>query len=133
MTTLLYVLYQDLYDLCLLRLLFTYYDMQKYIILITFLLFSLSCGNEKDTTPTATQMETITTAAGMLTRNLAYNQADSNWSEPPDQMQLKAIEELAKENTVIWPTFFRAASDTAMKLEQLDLQAARDSTLSEML
>ncbi len=107
--------------------------MQKYIILITFLLFSLSCGNEKDTTPTAAQMETITTAAGMLTRNLAYNQADSNWSEPPDQMQLKAIEELAKENTVIWPTFFRAASDTAMKLEQLDLQAARDSTLSEML
>jgi len=107
--------------------------MRKNIIFITFLLFSLNCGNKKDTTPTATQMQTITTAAGMLARNLAYNQADSNWSEPPSQMQLRAIEELAKENTVVWPTFFRAASDTAMKLEQIDLQAARDSTLSEML
>ncbi len=107
--------------------------MQKYIILITFLLFSLSCGNEKDTIPTASQMQTITTVAGMLARNLAYNQADSNWSEPPSQIQLRAIEELAKENTVVWPTFFRAASDTAMKLEQIDLQAARDATLSEML
>lgn len=107
--------------------------MQKYIILLTILFFSLGCGKENDATPTASQMETISMAAGMLARNLAYDQADSNWSEPPSQMQLGTIEELAKENTIIWPTFFRAASDTAMKLEQIELQAARAATQGEML
>lgn len=133
MTTLLYVLYQDLYDLCLWRFLFTYYNMQKHIILSVLLFFLLGCENKEDSIPTASQMQTIATAAGMLARNLAYNQADSNWSEPPTQTQLRTIEELAEENVVIWPTFFRAASDTAMKLEQIELQAIRDAAESEML
>ena len=107
--------------------------MKKHLILSAFLIFSLGCGKEKDVIPTATQMESIATAAGMLARNLAFESDNANWSQAPDQAQLEAIEQLAKENVIIWPTFFRAAADSAMKLEQIDMQEARDAIQSDML
>lgn len=69
----------------------------------------------------------------MLARNLAYLPADSNWSESPDEALVAEIELMAETHTDAWPTFFRAAADTAMKLDQIELQAQQEAIQAEML
>ncbi len=69
----------------------------------------------------------------MLARNLAFLPSDSSWSEPPGDELIAELELMSKVNSEIWPTFFRAAADTALKLDQIELQAQQEAIQAEML
>lgn len=107
--------------------------MKKTITLLMLLFLALACGEKSATELTPIQMNTITTSAGMLARNLAYLPADSSWSEAPDESLIQELELMSVNNTEVWPTFFRAAADTAMKLDQIELQAQQEAIQAEML
>lgn len=107
--------------------------MKKTAILLISIILLLACGGSSSTELTPEQLSTISTGAGMLARNLAYLPADSNWSEAPDKEFLSELELMSVEHTEAWPTFFRAAADTAMKLDQLELQAQQEAIQAEML
>lgn len=93
----------------------------------------ISCGDKPATELTPEQLNTISEGAGMLARNLAYIPADSNWSEAPDQALITELELIAERHTDLWPLFFRAAADTANKLEQLELQAQQEAIQADLL
>ncbi len=52
---------------------------------------------------------------------------------PPDSTAILALEQLALRNVETWPVFFRAAADTASKLEQLMIQAQREEQQFQLL
>lgn len=91
----------------------------------------VSCGNSPG--PSPAEMELVTSAAGMLARNLAYLPDAPGWSQPPDEQMMANLETMAKRNIEIWPVFFRAAADTAAKLEQLNIQQLQEDRQSEIL
>jgi len=107
--------------------------MKKTKTLLMLLILALACKEESTTELTPIQMNTITTGAGMLARNLAYLPADSSWSEAPDEAFVQELELMSVGHTEVWPAFFRAAADTAMKLDQLELQAQQEAIQAEML
>ena len=107
--------------------------MKKTNTLLMLLILALACGEKSATELTPIQMNTITAGAGMLARNLAYLPADSSWSEAPDEAFVQELELMSVEHTEVWPTFFRAAADSAMKFDQLELQAQREAIQAELL
>ena len=78
-------------------------------------------------------MELITVSAGMLARNLAYLPDSSGWSPSPGPEALQALEAMSEANTSLWPVFFRAAADTAAKLEQIMIQEMQEAQQSQLL
>ncbi len=107
--------------------------MKKAAILLIPLILLISCGEEPASDLTQEQLNIISTGAGMLARNLAYLPADSNWSEAPEEGLISELELMAETHTDVWPLFFRAAADSAGKLEQLEIQAQREAIQAEML
>lgn len=107
--------------------------MKKTKSLLILLSLALACGEKPETELTPVQLNTITTGAGMLARNLTYIPADSGWSEAPDEAFVQELELMSVGHTEVWPTFFRAAADTAMKLDQIELQAQQEAIQAEML
>ncbi|MEA3266782.1 MAG: hypothetical protein U9P42_07555 [Candidatus Fermentibacteria bacterium] len=107
--------------------------MKKTKTLLVLLILVLACKEKPATELTPIQMSTITTGAGMLARNLAYLPADSSWSEAPDEAFIQELELMSVNHTEVWPTFFRAAADTAMKLDQLEIQEQQEAIQAEML
>ncbi|MCK5785845.1 MAG: hypothetical protein KAH54_04700 [Candidatus Sabulitectum sp.] len=105
---------------------------KRAFILMAFILIS-SCGDKPATELTPEQLNTISENAGMLARNLAYLPSDSSWSEAPDEALTAELELMAEKHTDVWPLFFRAAADTANKLEQLELQAQQEAIQAELL
>ena len=93
----------------------------------------LACGENSTSELTAEQLSIINSGAGLLARNLAYLPTDSNWTEPPDEHFFSELEQMSEANTEVWPTFFRAAADTAMKLDQIEIQAQQEAIQSQML
>ena len=102
-------------------------------ILLVSLMLSLACGEDSTSELTIEQLSIISSGAGLLARNLAYLPTDSKWTEPPDELLLSELEQMSKENVQVWPTFFRAAADTAMKLDQLEIQAEQEAIQSQLL
>ncbi len=92
-----------------------------------------SCSENPATDFTAEQMNIITTGAGMLARNLAFLPDSAGWSEAPGRELTEQLELMSETNTEVWPVFFRAAADTAMKLDQLEQQAQQEAIQAEML
>ncbi len=101
--------------------------------MLMLLSFALACGEKPATELTPVQTNTIATGAGMLARNLAYLPADSGWSEAPNDAFIQELELMSVEHTEVWPNFFRAAADTAMKLDQIELQAQQEAIQAELL
>lgn len=101
--------------------------------MLMLLILAMACGEKSATELTPIQMNAITTGAGMLARNLAYLPADSSWSEAPDEALIQELELMSVNHTEVWPTFFRAAADTAMKLDQIELQTQQEAIQAEML
>ncbi len=107
--------------------------MGKTVFVLALFLAAASCGNKSATELTTEQMELVTTGAGMLARNLSYMPDSAGWSEAPDQELLDELENLAQSHTELWPVFFRAAADTASKLDQLEQQARQEAIQAELL
>ncbi len=107
--------------------------MKKATILLVSAMLLLACGENSDSQLTPEQLSRINSGAGLLARNLAYLPTDSNWTEPPDELFLSELELMAEENIEVWPIFFRAAADTAMKLDQIEIEAQREAIQSELL
>lgn len=101
--------------------------------ILTALLAAGGCGSEPPEEFTPEEMELITESAGMLARNLAYLPDSSGWSPFPDQEALQALETMAEGNVSLWPVFFRAAADTAAKLEQIMIQEMQEAQQAELL
>ncbi len=102
---------------------------------IAFLLFltALSCGGEPEPVFTPAETELISTAAGMLARNLAYIPDSSGWSPPPGEEMLMELEAISERHFELWPFFFRAAADSASKLEQLLIQRQQEEQQMQLL
>jgi hypothetical protein len=96
-------------------------------------LAALSCGREPEPEFTPAETELITTAAGMLARNLAYSPDSSNWSPPPDEEMIAELEALAEQHFKVWPIFFRATADTSSKLEQILIQSQQEEQQLQLL
>ncbi len=107
--------------------------MKNTAFLLVSLMLLLACGEDSTSELTAEQLSIISSGAGLLARNLAYLPTDSNWTESPDESLLSELEQMSKENTEVWPMFFRAAADTAMKFDQLEIQAQQEAIQSELL
>lgn len=107
--------------------------MKKTVFFIMLPILLLACGESSTRELTPEQLVSISTGAGMLARNLAYLPADSSWSEAPGEALITELELMSVNHTDVWPTFFRAAADTAMKLDQLELQAQQEAIQAEML
>lgn len=97
------------------------------------LLLILSCGSDPGPEFTPEEMDLITSAAGMLARSLAYFPGSAGWSPEPDNEMIAELESLAARQVELWPVFFRAAADTAAKLEQLMIQQQQESQQSQLL
>ena len=96
-------------------------------------LAALSCGREPEPEFTPAETELITTAAGMLARNLAYPPDSSGWSPPPGEEMILELEALSERHFHLWPLFFRATADTASKLEQILIQRQQEEQQSQLL
>lgn len=107
--------------------------MKKTAILLIPMVLILACGESSTTELTPEQLNKISTGAGMLARNLSYLPADSNWSEAPDEGFIQELEVMSAAHTEVWPTFFRAAADSAMKFDQFELQAQQEAIQAELL
>ncbi len=107
--------------------------MKKTAILLIPIVLLLACGENSTTELTPEQLNKISTGAGMLARNLSYLPADSNWSEAPDEVFIQELDVMSVVHTEVWPTFFRAAADSAMKFDQLELQAQQEAVQAELL
>lgn len=105
----------------------------KIVILSVISLANLSCGSGEEQRFTREDTELITVTAGMLARNLAFTPEDSMWSPAPDPGSLARLEELAETDAGVWPLFFRAASDSAMKFEQLVINRQAEAQQAELL
>ncbi len=103
----------------------------KILLILTLIL--VGCGEKSTSELTVVQQAKITTGAGMLARNLTYLPGDSAWSEIPSEQYMADLVLIAEEHTEVWPIFFRAAADTAMKIEQLEMQLQQEARLQEML
>ncbi len=97
------------------------------------LLLAGGCGSEPDEEFTPEEMELITASAGMLARNIAYLPDSSGWSPCPGPEALQALGSIAETNSSLWPVFFRAAADTASKLEQIMIQEMQEAQQSQLL
>jgi hypothetical protein len=106
-------------------------NMKTTFIFPTLLALTLSCSNSAELMPE--QLALVSTGAGMLARNLAYMPGDSNWSKPPEAGLLAELEAMAEDRSDIWPLFFRAAADSAAKLDQLEMQARQEAVQAELL
>ncbi len=102
---------------------------------IAFLLIlaALSCGGEPEPVFTPVETELISTAAGMLARNLAYLPDSSGWSPPPSEEMLIELEAISNRHFELWPVFFRAAADSASKLEQILIQRQNEEQQMQLL
>ncbi len=107
--------------------------MKKIILLIPVLFIWLACGTEPGPEFTPEEMELISEAASMTARNLAFLPDSAGWSPPPDSTAIMALERIARRQVELWPVFFRAAADTALKLEQLMIQAQREEQQFQLL
>jgi len=107
--------------------------MGKAVFVLTLFLAAASCSDKSASELTVEQMNVITTGAGMLARNLSYMPDSTGWSEPPGQELLDEIENLAQSHTEVWPVFFRAAADTASKLDQLEQQSRLEAAQADLL
>lgn len=107
--------------------------MRRIIPFASVLLILVACGGEPGPEFTPEDMELITEAASMTARNLAFLPDSAGWSPPPDSTAILALEQLALRNVETWPVFFRAAADTASKLEQLMIQAQREEQQFQLL
>lgn len=94
---------------------------------------AVSCGKGNEPVLAPGEMETVTGAAGMLARNLAYMPDSSGWSPPPNGALMSDLESLAKVHVELWPVFFKAAADTAAKLEQLMIQQQQEQQQEQLL
>lgn len=94
---------------------------------------ALSCGGEPEPEFTPEEAHLIASAAGMLARNLAYLPDSAGWSPPPGPELIMELEAMAEARVELWPTFFRAAADTAAKLEQLLIQMQLEEQQSQLL
>ncbi len=107
--------------------------MKKNIILLIPLMMLTSCGENTTSELTPHQLNIIAAGAGQLARNLAYLPTDSSWAPAPGDSIISELELMSLEHTDVWPTFFRAAADTAMKFDQLMQQAQQEAIQAEML
>ena len=107
--------------------------MKKNIILLVSLMILTSCGENTASELTPYQLNIIAEGAGQLARSLAYLPSDSNWTPAPGENIISELELMSLEHTDVWPAFFRAAADTAMKFDQLLQQAQREAIQEEML
>lgn len=101
--------------------------------ILAVLLATGGCGSEPREEFTPEEMELITVSAGMLARNIAYLPDSSGWSPSPGPEALQALEAMSEANTSLWPVFFRAAADTAAKLEQIMIQEMQEAQQSQLL
>lgn len=93
----------------------------------------LSCGGEPEPEFTPVETELITTAAGMLARNLAYCPDSAGWSPSPGEEMMLELELMSERHFELWPTFFRAAADSAAKLEQILIQRQQEDQQLQLL
>jgi len=107
--------------------------MNRNLVCIAIIVIAVSCGEKPGPTLTEGEMELISGAAGMLARNLAYLPDSSGWSPAPDISVISELEGLAAANVEVWPVFFRAAADTAAKLEQIMIQQQQELQLEQFL
>jgi hypothetical protein len=107
--------------------------MKKTLFLLMSLACLFSCGYKTTDDLSGDQLNFIYTSAGMLARNLAYLPGSPGWCEPPGESVLEELELLAQEHTDVWPLFFRAAADSAGKIEQIELQTQHEAIQAEML
>jgi hypothetical protein len=97
------------------------------------LLLGSSCGGKPAPEFSPGEMEVITAAAGMVARNLAYAPGSPEWSPAPDEAVTAYLDSLAEGHMQLWPVFFRAAADTASKIEQIMIQRTAEEQQSQLL
>jgi len=107
--------------------------MGKTVFVLILFLTAASCSSKSAADLTAEQMDMLTTGAGMLARNLSYMPDSAGWSEAPGPELLNELEILSQSHTELWPVFFRAAADTAMKLDELEQQFRLEAAQAELL
>lgn len=120
--------------MCPIQLLLHISGMKKTILMVTTLALVISCGGNNETTELMPeQLRIISECASMLARNLAFLPEEPGWSAAPGQELIAEIELMNRTHTEVWPVFFRAAADTATKLNQLEIQAQQEAAQAEML
>jgi len=92
-----------------------------------------ACGSEAEPVFTLQEQELITTAAGRLARNLAYLPDSEDWSPAPTEEMIHELEAISERHHELWPILFRAAADSASKLEQLLIQRQQEENMMELL